>query len=556
MSEETKSKILYIDDEEASLIGFKSIFRDKYEVYTAKSAEEGYNIMHKMTIDLVISDQRMPGITGVEFLQKIRVEYPETVRMLITGYSDIDAVIKSINGSMITYYFTKPYEENDMRLILDNSLEKKKLIRQNQELYDKLQQLVLDLEKKQEVLKAEIVRRQEVEQELLLSRDKAEESSRLKSSLLSNLNHEFRTPMNSILGFSELMKVTESIEAIRSMAVMINTSGKRLLKTLNSIVDLAIFEADKKPPDMEWINLSEVVEQVTNDFRDLAKRKNLIVEINASSGVMTRFNRSFVSIIITNLIDNAIKFTRQGSVQIKVNKETKGNSEIAVFQVCDTGIGIAPEFHTQVFDDFRQVSEGQGRYYEGLGIGLSLCKRILTRLQGEISLHSIPDQGTTFTVRFPEIMTTDFQAEPNGHETWEMKESVPAVVTPEEQKPITTALVVEDNEYNVELIEMYLEDAFRIEKAYSGESAVRMAQEKYYDVILMDINLGAGIDGVETLKRIREFEINATIPVIAVTGYTSMEDKKRLFAEGFNAFLPKPFTRTILLSSISKVLDK
>ena len=149
MSDETKNKILYIDDEEASLIGFKSIFRDTYNVYTAKSAEEGYEIMKKTDIDLVISDQRMPGITGVEFLQKIRVEYPETVRMLITGYSDIDAVIKSINGSMITYYFTKPYEENDMRLIMDNSLEKKKLIKQNKELYETLQQLVQDLEQNQ-----------------------------------------------------------------------------------------------------------------------------------------------------------------------------------------------------------------------------------------------------------------------------------------------------------------------------------------------------------------------------------------------------------------------
>lgn len=556
MSDETKNKILYIDDEEASLIGFKSIFRDTYNVYTAKSADEGYEIMKKTDIDLVISDQRMPGITGVEFLQKIRVEYPETVRMLITGYSDIDAVIKSINGSMITYYFTKPYEETDMRLIMDNSLEKKKLIKQNKELYDTLQQLVQDLEQNQEILKEEIERRKEAEQELLVARDKAEESSRLKSSLLANMNHEFRTPMNSILGFSELMKYTESIEEVRTMANMVNTSGKRLLKTLNSMVDLAVFEADKKPPDMEMINLSEMAEQIANDFRDLAIRKNLAVEVSVPPGILTCFNRSFASLILTNLIDNAIKFTHKGSIQVRVKKETGETSGFAVFEVSDTGIGIAPEFHTQVFDDFRQVSEGQGRYYEGLGIGLSLCKRILTRLQGEISLHSVPDQGTTFTVRFPEIMTKESQAEPNGHDTWEMKEPVPAVVTQEERKPLLTALVVEDNEYNVELLEMYLEGTFRIEKAYNGESAVRMAHEKFYDVILMDINLGTGIDGVEALKQIRELESNATVPVIAVTGFTSMEDKKRLFAEGFNAFLPKPFTRTILLSSISKVLDK
>jgi signal transduction histidine kinase len=550
MKDRNQCRILFIDDEKASQTAFKSVFRDYYEIFLASSAEEGYELMKKNHIDIVISDQRMPGITGVEFLHKIRVEFPDTVRMLVTGYSDIDAVVQSINGSQISYYFAKPYDANDMKSILDNTIEKIKLLRENHSLLEKLQSLIMELTEQKGILEQEIVTRKAIEEELIIEQQKAEESSRLKSSLLANMSHEFRTPMNSILGFSQIMKDSLQDEEFKNLARMINISGKRLLKTLNSIVDLSRFEADKKPPNIEVINLSELTRKIVKDFREHAEKKGLVLSESIHPDVCSTFNNSFASMIITNLIDNAIKFTHEGSVQIILQQEeSTGN---AVLKVRDTGIGILAEFHNRIFEEFRQVSEGMGRSYEGLGIGLSLSKKILTRLNGEITVESQTGKGTTFTVKFPVTGPAVAQAVAGT----KLKE---APVIPTEansnaiKEKLLSVLVVEDNEYNQEMVEMFLKPSFIIDQAFDGESAVRKTMEIVFDVILMDINLGAGIDGILALQKIKERKENERIPVIAMTGYTSLDEKEKFLSAGFSGFLPKPFTKQSLWDIIRAV---
>ncbi|MBN1197751.1 MAG: response regulator, partial [Bacteroidales bacterium] len=265
-------------------------------------------------------------------------------------------------------------------------------------------------------------------------------------------------------------------------------------------------------------------------------------------------NQSFAILIITNLIDNAIKFTREGSVEIILIKEQLENSEQAVLTVRDSGIGIPSAFHDQIFDEFRQVSEGFGRYYEGLGIGLALSKKLLTRLQGEISLESEEGKGSQFTVRFP-VCPIPVPDQEHISETG-------VAGTPEAGKEILrskiqthTILSVEDNEYNQELIGMFLKGAYHLEMVYDGESAIRFAKEKQADLILMDINLGAGIDGVNAMQKIRETERYQTVPFIAVTGYTSNADKQHLLSAGFDEFLPKPFTKQQLESMIKQTIS-
>jgi len=555
MKDNSKFKVLFIDDEPASLTAFKSIFRDDYDILLASSAEEGYKMMQKEDVNIVISDQRMPGVTGVEFLQRIRIEFPDTVRMLITGYSDIDAVIQSINGSSISYYFSKPYNETDMKIILDNTIEKIKLMKENRMLLEKLQTLVTELTEQKETLEKEIVMRLNAESELTQAREKAEESSRLKSSLLANLNHEFRTPMNSILGFSDMIRTTGTEKEVTEMANIVFFSGKRLLKTLNAIVDLARLESEPHPTNIEKVNLSELALRIFNDFNEIAVRKNILMNPHIQSDVCTMFNTSSATLIITNLIDNAIKFTHRGSIEVLLTKERSGDTEQAVFDIRDTGIGIHPAYHEKIFDEFRQVSEGFGRFYEGLGIGLSLSKKLLKRLKGEISLESEVGKGTRFIVRFPVCSV------PTREEELSQKETIG--ITPESTKEPPpektqrfTILSVEDNEYNQELIEIYLKDTYHLEMVYDGESAIAFAREKPSDMVLMDINLGAGIDGVMALQKIRELKSYQTVPVIAVTGYTSEVDKQNLLAAGFDEFLPKPFNKSQLNKIIQETFMK
>lgn len=550
MKDSEKFKILFIDDEPASLTAFKSVFRDYYDIRLASSAEEGYQIMQRESIDIVISDQRMPGMSGVDFLHRIRVEYPDTVRMLITGYSDIDAVVQSINGSMISYYFSKPYDEYDMRVILDNTIEKMKLIKENRDLFGKLEKLVGELTLQKEDLEKEIVRRQSAENELTDAREKAEESSRLKSSLLANLNHEFRTPMNSILGFSDFIRNSDADAEIIEMAGMINYSGKRLLKTLNAIVDLARFEADRQMPNVELVNFSELAGKIINDFKEAANRKGISLSAHIDPKVCSWFTNSFASLIITNLIDNAIKFTPSGSVRIDVVNEGPVGAEQAVFRIADSGIGIPADFHDKIFDEFRQVSDGLGRNFEGLGIGLALSKKILSRLHGEIEVTSEEGRGAQFTVKFPPCSK---EAEvPASRKT----ESVTSTVVPPEfhegnhRKP--KVLSVEDNDINQQLIEMYLKNDFEVIPAFDGESALKLIEEQPFDLFLLDINLGAGMDGIEVLQFIRGQLLNKNVPCIAVTGYTGTDDRRKMLAAGFDAVIPKPFTRKEMMMAISK----
>jgi len=554
MKENNKYKILFIDDEPASLTAFKSVFRDDYDISLAGSADEGYEIMKNQSVDIVISDQRMPGITGVEFLHKVRVEFPETVRMLITGYSDIDAVIKSINGSMVSYYFSKPYNEKDMKAILDNTIERLKLSKENRTLLEKLQLLVEELRAKKDNLEQEILKRRTAESELQVAREKAEESSRMKSSLLLNLNHEFRTPMNAILGFSQIMKETIADEEFKGMAEMINTSGKRLLKTLNAIVELARSEADNLEPYIEGVDLSSLAKQVISEFHELADRKNIVIREDIQPDVIARFNKTFALLVLSSLLDNAIKFTHKGFIDVTISTETSDGEDFAVFMIRDTGIGIPLDYHEKVFEDFRQVSEGVGRYYEGLGIGLALCKKILHKLSGEILLESKTGEGTLFTVRVPVMRPKSDNSDLGVTGSNKTPSQAITKAPPAETNYVPLLLIVEDNDFNVELIEAFLQKSFRLVKAFNGETAIQLAKEKHFDLILMDINLGTGIDGVEAMLQIRKINGNASMPFIAVTGFSSMEDKKRLLSLGFNAFLPKPFTRQSLLSVVQESL--
>ncbi len=555
MNKNEKFKILFIDDEPASLTAFKSVFRDDYEIRLAVSAEEGYKIMKDQTIDIVISDQRMPGVTGVEFLQKIRVEFPDTVRMLITGYSDIDAVIQSINASMVSYYFSKPFDETVMKTILDNTIERIILTRENKKLVTQLHQVVEELKVQKANLEKEIIMRKSAENELILAHEQAEASSRMKSSLLLNLNHEFRTPMNSILGFSQLMKESVPDEEFNKMAEMINTSGKRLLKTLNAILELARCEADKKVPDIEAVNISELTQSVITDFRELAKRKDIEFYKEIFPNVHAEFNSTFALLIITSLIDNAIKFTPSGSIHVTVNLEKSAGKDFAILKVKDSGIGISPVYHKKIFEEFQQVSEGYSRSYEGLGIGLALCKKLLEMMNGEIMVESDAGEGARFTVRIPLFTGDTVKITDSLLESGNALSSPGVHPLPASQKKLPSVLIVEDNENNVELMEMFLKDNYHIAKAYDGKSAVHLANKEHFDIILMDINLGSGIDGVEALNQIRKSGSNDNTPVIAVTGYSNVEDKWKFLSAGFSSFVPKPFTRQDLISVIDGSLS-
>ncbi|NNF58049.1 MAG: response regulator [Rhodothermaceae bacterium] len=245
----------------------------------------------------------------------------------------------------------------------------------------------------------DVTERQQFEQALIDAREEAEEMARLKSAFLANMSHEIRTPLTSILGYADLLH--EEIEGEhREFVGLIEQSGRRLLDTLNSVLELARLEADCSDPDLETVDVAAEAEQVVHLLMPLAKRKGLALTCNsADTPLHASLDRAGFGRILTNLIGNAIKFTEEGSIRVDV---ASAGADVVV-TVRDTGVGIEPSFLPYLFDEFRQESSGHARSHEGSGLGLSITRRLVELHGGNITVESKRPGGTTFTVAFPRV---------------------------------------------------------------------------------------------------------------------------------------------------------
>ena len=397
-------------------------------------------------------------------------------------------------------------------------------------------------------VKEDISERKKIEEELITAKEKAEEMSRLKSSLLLNMSHELRTPMNGILGYSNLL-LEESLEPnSRQMVNIIHSSGKRLMNTLNSIIDLSQVESEREKLKLEITRLGDIIINTQSRFEIEAKQKGLLFRSEIDNNIYAMVDIRLFQNIINHLLDNAIKFTEKGTVSITLSKVEIQGILFASIIFKDTGVGIRPEVIPYIFEEFRQGSEGIGRHFEGLGLGLTLCKRFVELLNGEIFVESIPDIGSTFTVRFKahsRIPLVIPKADSPLSESLDReKDTIPRLIKPK-------VLIVEDNKQNCELMEIYLKRSFQIDTVQSGRLALKQVLINQYDIILMDINLGPDMDGIQVTKEIRKFDQYKNIPIVAVTGFSTDEEKEIILRGGLNGILSKPFTRDELIAIVT-----
>lgn len=239
----------------------------------------------------------------------------------------------------------------------------------------------------------EEIRRRE---ELRKAKEAAEEADRIKSALLTNMNHEFRTPLTSIISFSRL--ISGKPELAENFADKILGGGKRLLRTLNAVMDFAELEGGRAAGTPQRVNVGSLAESVVASFQDHAGRKGLSLKAETPEEAVTAYlDKHFIERVLTHLVSNAVKFTKDGGATVRV-WEREGEVEI---EVADTGIGISPVAQTKVFDEFYQESSGNDRTHEGNGLGLTIAKRMVDQMGGTIELDSIPGEGTSVTVWLP-----------------------------------------------------------------------------------------------------------------------------------------------------------
>jgi len=401
----------------------------------------------------------------------------------------------------------------------------------------------------------DITNHKQAQNELIKAKEKAEEMNQLKSSFLANMSHEIRTPLNAILGFASLLQEQLDNEEYRDLASRIVNGGNRLMNTINSILDLSKIESSKLNYDLQDTDICKETKEICDLLKPLAQNKGLAINIHVNvKNCIAYVDSHYFGQIINNLVSNAIKFTARGEISVHIDKKRiKDGSTWIYVAVEDTGVGIEEDFLPYVFDEFKQESVGKKRRHEGAGLGLSITKKLVNSMNGFIEVDSKPGVGSTFTVYFPTIEIHDYT----------QKKDSPSKISATNNTNVqpnfdssTRVLIVEDNIDSQILVENYIGTYCQLDKASTAETAKQKNEKTQYDLILMDINLGSEIDGIALLEHIRMQGKNRQTPVVAVSAYAMKEDKKEFDEAGFDAYLSKPYNRSTLLKTISRILKQ
>lgn len=404
-------------------------------------------------------------------------------------------------------------------------------------------------------VKEDITERKQNQEELLKSKQIAEEANKLKSSLLENMSHEFRTPLNGILGFSQLLRDEISDNEHLDMLEKIVHSGKRLMNTLNSVLTLTELENNNYLLSKSEIDLALMCKELRLLYIKYALSKNL--EFNfalESDSLIIVTDENILIKVFSSLIENAIKYTQSGEIRIELSSKSEDSgTKYAVVNVIDTGIGIRDEDQVIIFKEFKQLSEGFRRDFEGLGLGLSLANKMVKLLGGRISVQSEFGKGSKFTVMLPIDNSGNKETTPAKQINMETETQIAPKTHLENHLP--HVLLIEDNQLNIEVVQKFLSKTCIVSSVRDGLSAIDMCKKNQYSLLMIDINLGQGINGTQVLKEIKKLGTYEKVPVIALTGYASGSNKKEFLAHGFTHYLAKPFEKDTLIKLIAGILN-
>jgi two-component system, sensor histidine kinase len=524
-----KPKILIVDDLVENLISLEMILGD-FDI-TIIRASSGMDALKKTLNDdfaMAILDVQMPDMDGYETLSLMRkrkkTKYLPVIFVSAIHQSDLH-IIKGIETGAIDF-IPKPIIPEiligKVRIFLD-------LYFQRQE----LNELLFKLE--------------ENNRELEIQREKAEGATRAKALFLANMSHEIRTPLNGIIGISKILEGKNLDAEQKELAEIITTSGENLLNIINDILDFSKIEAGQIHLEQIEFNILNVISNIIKLLRFNADKKGLEINIQLNSNVPDvligdpyRLNQ-----IITNLVNNAIKFTDKGRIVILVEIADRVDDKIVlIFKVIDTGIGISKEGIEKLFKEFSQTETSTTRKYGGTGLGLAICRNLVMLMGGEIGVNSKAGEGSEFWFKIA-----------FGY-VGKIKEQQEEVVIPDDIR----ILFAEDNLVNQRVTQLLLRQiGVKCDIAQNGLEAVEMFKKNKYDLILMDMQMPE-LDGIGSARRIREYEkesgIKDPVHIVAVTANAYSEDKLKCFEAGMDDFITKPFKESEIKKIIKDAIRK
>ncbi|KAF0237046.1 MAG: hypothetical protein FD181_2247 [Prolixibacteraceae bacterium] len=378
--------------------------------------------------------------------------------------------------------------------------------------------------------------------ELIIAKEKAEESDKLKTAFINNISHEIRTPLNGILGFGQFMAESELNRAERvEMLGHVQNSANRLMNTVTDYMDMARIVSGTMEKHLKDFNLQLLFEEIIDNKKQLNSNKKINLEIEippGTAGLTVNTDIEFIVKIMGKLLDNAFKFTQQGSIRCGY----KIKPGFVEFFVRDTGKGISSDKLELMFKMFIQEDPSMSRGYEGSGLGLAIARGLTTILGGEINVASVIGEGSEFTFTIP-VHNSEKPAPADALKTNQIKNKV---------KPFV--LIAEDDEFNYEYLAVVLKsNGFNHVHAINGAEAIDLCrQHPEISIVLMDIKMPV-MNGIEATKQIREFR--PELPIIAITAYAQTGDKHRFIEAGCNDYVAKPIKKDELIKVINKYFN-
>jgi len=391
--------------------------------------------------------------------------------------------------------------------------------------------------------------------ELIAAKERAEQSDKLKDAFIANISHEIRTPLHIVIGYSNLITnelVGNLYPEMESYFQAIRRGSQRLMRTVEHILNISSIQVGTFSVRPEEIRVSDRVAELVQEMTSLAKKKGLELTFTTECPAAILYaDRYCIDQAVSNVIDNAIKFTKKGEVSTRVYCVDRR----VCIEIRDTGIGISPEYLPKVFSVFSQEASGYTRPFDGLGLGLSLTKKYVELNRGSITVKSRKGKGTTFTLQF----LADKVEEPVFPEEDPAPTYVPLEPFEKEEddqgfNSLQNVLFVEDDEETQEYMASLLSREYNLRIAATAGSAWEILEDTRIDLVLMDLSLQGDEDGISLTRRIRKDERFGKLPIIAVTAHAFPKDRIQSLEAGCNAYFSKPFQIEELKRSMESFL--